>query len=189
MSQQKHREIAESAARRAAETGDEYQELVAEGLLYLSKEDWRRAARAYREAIALRPDRPLAYINLGVALGNSGHKVEAAQRYLEAKERYPVGSRCWARATAHAFDKLRLTACSEVAKPEWWNDEGLKALSARVLRAAPNEESAINMRADVLSGRVPPGDGAWEAGPRSAAEFKEAAAHYDRSAACAMLRR
>ena len=179
VSQQKHREIAESAARRAAETGDEYQELVAEGLLYLSKEDWRRAARAYREAIALRPDRPLAYINLGVALGNSGHKVEAAQRYLEAKERYPVGSRCWARATAHAFDKLRLTACSEVAKPEWWNDEGLKALSARVVRAAPNEESALDMRAMVLSGMC----SAWEAGPRSAAELKEAAVHSDRAAA------
>ena len=42
--------------------------------------------------------------------------------------------------------------CGEVAKPEWWNDEGLKALSARVLRAAPNEESALDMRAYVLSG-------------------------------------
>ena len=28
--------------------------------------------------------------------------------------------------------------CVEVSKPEWWNDEGLKALSARVVRAAPN---------------------------------------------------
>ena len=52
----------------------------------------RRAARAYREAIALRPDEPLAYFNLGAALANSGHHVEAAQRFLEARERYPVGS-------------------------------------------------------------------------------------------------
>ena len=66
-----------------------------------------------------------------------------------------------------------------MAKPEWWTDEGLKALSARVLRAAPNTELAIDMRACVLSGMC----GAWEAGPRSAAELKEAAAHYDRSAA------
>ena len=35
------------------------------------------------------------------------------------------------------------------------------------------------MRAMVLSGF----SGAWEAGPRSAAELKKAAAHYDRSAA------
>ena len=47
----------------------------------------RRAARAYREAIALRPDKPEAYYNLGMVLNNSGHYVEAAQRYLEAKER------------------------------------------------------------------------------------------------------
>ena len=35
------------------------------------------------------------------------------------------------------------------------------------------------MRAMVLSGL----DGAWEAGPRSAAELKEAATHYERAAA------
>ena len=90
-----------------------------------------------------------------------------------------MGSENWAQATADAFDMLRQEECDEVAKPEWWNDEGLKALSASVLRAAPNEEPAIDMRADVLSGD----DGAWEAGPRSAAELKEAAALFDRSAA------
>ena len=66
-----------------------------------------------------------------------------------------------------------------MAKPEWWNDEGLKALSARVLRAVPNEDAALDMRAMVLSGMC----GAWEVGPRSAAELKEAATYYERSAA------
>ena len=56
--------------------------------------------------------------------------MEAAQRFLEAKERYPVGSKGWARATAMAFNMLKLEECAEVAKPEWWSDEGLKALSA-----------------------------------------------------------
>ena len=68
-----------------------------------------------------------------------------------------------------------------MAKPEWWNDEGLKALSARVVRAAPNDSTAVTMRALVLRGL---GSAcAWELGPRSAAELKEAAAHFDRSAA------
>ena len=75
---------------------------------------------------------------------------------------------------------LKTEECAEAAKPEWWNDQGLKALSGRVLRAAPNVESAIDMRANVLSGAY--GD-AWELGPRSTAELKEAAVHYDRSAA------
>ena len=141
--------------------------------------DWRRAARACREAIALRPDRPEAYYNLGAALNNSGHDVEAAQRYLEAKERYSVGSEDWACATAAAFSVLRLKACVEVAKPEWWNDEGLKALSARVVRAAPDDLMPNQMRAIVLCGKY----SAWGGVFRSAAELEEAATHFERTAA------
>ena len=70
-------------------------------------------------------------------------------------------------------------ACAEVAKPEWWNDEGLKVLSARVVRRVPNDLVANQMRAHVLSGQ----SGAWVAGPRSAAELKKAATHYARAAA------
>ena len=120
--QQRTREVAEEAARRAAQSGDEYDELMAEALQYASKDDCRREAKAYREAIALEPDQPLAYYNLGAALHQSGHVVEAAQRYLEDKERYPMGSELWADATANAFDMLKQDVCSKVAKPEWWND-------------------------------------------------------------------
>ena len=179
VTQQREREVAEETARAAAQSGDEYVELVAEGLRYLSKDDTRRAARAFREAIGLRPDRPEAYYNLGAALCNSAHVVEAAQRFLEAKERHQVGSEGWAEATAWAFNMLGLEACAEVAKPEWWNDEELKALSARVVRAAPDDGKANQMRAGVLGGQVDK----WEVGPRSAAELMEAAAHYERTAA------
>ena len=107
--------------------------------------------------------------------------MEAAQRFLEAKERYrlPVDSVYWAKATAHAFLMLIQEECAEVAKPEWWSDEGLKALSVRVVRAAPDDAEANRVRAIVLSGL---GRG-LEAGPRSAAELREAAAHFDRTAA------
>jgi len=74
---------------------------------------------------------------------------------------------------------LTQEACAEVAKPEWWSDEGLKALSARVVRAAPDDEVAHQMRAEVLCGQ----HSAWKAGPRSAAELREAAAHFERAAA------
>ena len=150
--QQRSREAAEEQARHAAQTGNEYDRRLADGLRYQSKEDCRKAAKAYREAIALRPNEPVAYYNLGNALNSSGHDAEAAQWFLEAKERFPVGSERWAQATAYAFDLLKLEVCSEVAKPEWWNDEGLKALSARVVRAAPNQLVANGMRAVVLSG-------------------------------------
>ena len=78
-----------------------------------------------------------------------------------------------------AFDMLTREVCDEVAKPEWWNDEELKALSARVVRAAPDDLTANEMRALVLSGMC----GAWEAGHRSAAELMEAATQFDRAAA------
>ena len=97
----------------------------------------------------------------------------------EAKKRYPVGSELWARATAMAFDLLKLDVCAEAAKPEWWSDEGLKVLSESVVRAAPNDGVANSMRAVVLSGL----SGTWEAGPRSATELKEAAMYFDRAAA------
>ena len=90
-----------------------------------------------------------------------------------------MGSEDWAEATAWAFNLLAQKVCAEVAKPEWWNDEELKALSARVVRAAPNIVEAHQMRATVLVGqRVD-----WEAGPRSAAELNGAATHFDRAAA------
>ena len=177
--QQQIRELAEREARTAAQMGDQYSKLLAEGARYFSKQDLRKAARAYRAAIALRPDRPEAYYNLGASLCNSGHEVEAAQRFLEARERYPVGSERWAKATAVAFNMFARKACDEVAKPEWWNDEGLKALSARVVRAVPDDGPVNQMRATVLGVQ----SGAWVAGPRSAAELKEAATHYDRAAA------
>jgi tetratricopeptide (TPR) repeat protein len=179
--QQQQREVAEETARFAAQSGDEYDELLAKGVRYASKEDPRREAKAYREAIALRPDRPQAYYNLGAALSDSGHHAEAAQRFLEAKEREEVGSERWAQATARAFSMLSQEECDEVAKPEWWSDEGLKALSPSVVRAAPDDGAANVMRAVVLSGLYD----AWEAGPRSAAALREAATHWDRAAALA----
>ena len=176
-------ETAQRLARQAAQSGKSYHELLAEGTQYASKQDWRRAARACREAIALAPDEPEAYAALGGVFLNSKLYTEAAQWYLEAKERYPEDSSEWAVATANAFDLLRQTACDEAAKPEWWNDEELKALSAKVVRAAPADVAANRMRAHVLSGRC----AAWVAGPRSSAEFKEAGAHFEQAAAGARL--
>ena len=173
--QQRNRETAEKDARRAAQTGDKYDELMAEGTRYGSNEDLRRAARAFREAIALRPDEPWAYYSLGAALGNSGLKVEAARRFLDAKERLTEGSDDWAVVTASAFEMLRQEECAEVVKPEWWTNKGLKVISARVLKAMPNDEGSHVMRADALRGGA--------AGPCSLAELKKAATHFERAAA------
>ena len=122
------RNSAIARSRRSRPASPRGRELLAEGLRHDSKEDMRKAARALREAIALRPDKPEAYYNLGAVLSDSGHIVEAAQVLLEAKERYPVGSEYWAGATAQAFSMLTQEACAEVAKPKWWDDEGRRTM-------------------------------------------------------------
>ena len=160
------------------EVGDAYQELQAVGVGHVSRRDWGRATKVLRKAIAVRPDKGEAYIALGGVLFDSAHYVEAAQRFLEATERTPEGSDKWAAATSAAFEALRQTV-GQSDKPEWWDDEGLKALSARVVKAAPNLEVANRMRAIVLSGLC---SGAWEVGPRSATELRLAALQFERCA-------
>merc|ERR1740139_237080 len=175
--QQRNREAAERTARTAESTGSEYDRLVAEGSRHMADLNCHKADKTYRKAISLEPGQPVAYFNLGVALASSGRYAEAAPLYLQAAARYPEGSEDWAESIASAFDKLCLTECAEVAKPGWWNDEALKTLSKAVLRAT-GSQAGHAMRAVVLAGQLP----AWESGPRSAADLKEAATHYERAA-------
>ena len=62
-------------------------------------------------------------------------------------------------------------------KPEWWTDEGLKALSLRVMAAGPSEFLAVVMRGHALAGHP-----SWEVGPRAVEEYKEAARCFQRAA-------
>jgi tetratricopeptide (TPR) repeat protein len=163
-----------------ARMAEKYSQLLADGARYASKQDWLGAARTYREAITLEPDEPKAYLNLGAVLIHSGNDVEGVQLYLEAKARLPEDSEAWGKATAEAFETLKLVDASRAAiKPEWWNDAGLMELSARVAKAAPNYCAAIGMRAEVLSGL---GGEAWGGQRRSATDFSKAANHFEQAA-------
>merc|ERR1740139_1239476 len=178
MQQQHNREVAERSARVAESTGSEYVRLVAEGGHHVADQNYHKADKTYRKAIALEPGQPVAYFNLGATLSSSGRHAEAAPLYLQAAARYPEGSGDWAKSIAGAFVKLCLPECAEVAKPGWWNDEALKTLSKAVLRAT-DSQLGHGIRAEVLAGQLP----AWESGPRSAADLKEAAKHFEWAAA------
>ena len=173
---------AEALARRAELAGDEYLKRTAAGLALNAKGDYHAAAKAWRKIIKEWPDRPTPYDNLGIVLHRASLYAEAAPMYLKAMELYEDGTKAWAESAAAAFDVLKHTACCEVPKPEWWNDKGLKALSAWVVAVAPDGIQPCSMRGFVLSCRYGLSAGLWNVEPRTAAEIKEAATWYRHAA-------
>lgn len=118
----------------------------------------------------------------------------------------PVAERAHSRKPlldpTQAFGALLQDECRDKVKPEFWHDEGLKALSARVL-AAPDQHSnanALYFRADVrhrhhaCSARRQPSRAeaqvldpygfseSWKKTERTAAERQESAELYRRAA-------
>ena len=168
-------------ARHAERTGDEFYKRCAHAMALNIEGNHHATIKAWRKIVKEWPTRPGPYLNLGSVLQRSKREAEAAQAYLKAMELSIEGTEGWQAATASAFELLKAAVCAEVPKPEWWNDEALKALSVRVVAAATDEaRPACWMRA-----RVPSGDAVshacWDAGPRTAAEVTEAATWYHRA--------
>jgi len=188
------RSLAKSEARDAERTGSEFDKRFAAALALMAEDDHHASAKAWRKIIKEWPHRPEPYFNLAAVLQRSNHNAESAPMLLKAMELFEEnmleGTEDWATAAALAFDRLSHPACREVPKPEWWNDEALKTLSARLLAVAPDKSESCAMRACVLGGTTGPLSGTtgplskapWNAAPRTAAEIKEAATLYRRAA-------
>jgi len=175
------RSMAESIARRAERTGDEFYKRFADALTLASEGDYHGAVKAFRKLIKDWPGEPSLYANLAVALEYASRLAEAAPMYLKAMELDEDGTENWAVSAAGAFGMLKMPDCAEVPKPEWWNDEDLKALSARVVAIAPNDPDARAMRGAILAGGAVFAQ-SWNAGPRTAVEIKEAATSFRHAA-------
>lgn len=177
-----NRALAAEQARQAEDSGSEYLGLMAEAARHFAENHFAEADQVLRKVIALEPGEPESYYNLGTALTNTGRHGEAALSYIQSAARDLPGSEQWADATVAAFNNLQMPECNEpgneVLKPTWWNDEALKILSKIVIEAADDSQHAHQMRAKVLSGTCP----SCKAGPRSAADLREAAEHSERAA-------
>ena len=155
-------------------TRSEYDGLMAEGACHSAGARFSQAEKSFRNASALEPHQPAPYFNVGAALNNAGRYAEAVPNFLEAAERFREDSAMWANAIVMAFSILQSDKCSKVAKPEWWNDEGLRTFSQKVVSAMDKDPTrAMNirlghqMRCTVLSNAI----------DSSAADLKEAAKH------------
>jgi len=171
----------EAQEREAERTGSELHKRSAAAVALMAGDDHNAAAKAWRKIITEWPDEPAPYHNLALVMFRSGRFVESAQMLLKAMELFEEGTENWATSAACAFHLLELPDCVAMPKPEWWNDEALKALSVRAVAVAPGHHKTLALRARVLSGHVL-GEASWHAGPRTAAEVKEAAKWYRRDA-------
>jgi len=165
----------------AERTGSEFHKRCAAALDRMAEGDHYAAAKAWRKIIKEQPEEPAPYHNLALVMQRSSRNMEAAPMFLKAMELCEDGTKEWAGSAASAFNLLMTPDCDEMPKPEWWNDEALKVLSARAVALVPEEPHPCAMRAHVLTGdaltKAP-----WNAGPRTAAEVKEAATWYRRAA-------
>ena len=91
-------ETAEREARRAAQSGNVR---CADGRRRAVRLQGGLAQISQGQPRGYRPE-SRAYYGLGAVLANSGHNVEAAERFLEAMERSLVGSEGWAKSKSKA---------------------------------------------------------------------------------------
>ena len=177
------RAMAAAEARKAERTGDEFSKRFAAAIALNAAADYHAAAKAWRKLIATRPHMPSLYRNLGLVLHRVGRCADAAPMFLKAMDLYKDGTQGWAISASEAFNVLNYCLCEgdDLPEPQWWNDEGLRALSARAVAVAHNNFSACSFRACVLSGDAFVRAG-WHTGPREAADLKEAATLYRRGA-------
>jgi len=87
------------------------------------------------------------------------------------------GSEIWANCVSQAFNDLMQPFAHEEPKPTWFEDETLKRFARQVVAKKLSDVSSWKMMGDVLCG----GLGAWEAGPRTARDLRQAAAAYTRA--------
>ena len=180
------RSMAEETARDAERTGNEYDKRCASAMALHVAGDFHAEAKVWRKMIKEWPDHSEPCHNLAVLMHRSSRLVEAVPMFLKAMELSDLGTTNWAQGAAGAFEMLRNPDCDEMSKPEWWNDEGLKALSARVVAVAPDKLQPCAMRAFVLCGGL--GVAPWNVGPREAVEIKDAATWYRRAAMLSSVR-
>ena len=151
-------------------------------LTYGQVESFLLRTAFYLEPLVDRASRKLLEpLNLGAALATSGHDVEAAQRFLEARERVPVGSEGWAcrghRSGLQPADAGGVRPGGQARVVERRGAQGAVGEGGEGGAERCVSQRHAGFGAEWRVWRLGGG------GPRSAAELMEAAAHWERSAA------
>lgn len=100
----------------------EYSALIKKGLHECGEGNLVHGAEIFKQCIALRPEQPVAYANLGHLLRDQGNFCSALPPLLKAVELFEEGSEQWATTAAVAWFSYSTdpTLCDEVpGLPEW----------------------------------------------------------------------
>ena len=140
--------------------GTEYEKLISSGRTLSVKDgNYKSAAKVFRRAIELEPERPEAYSSLAHACHLSKRAPEAAELFVKAFEREADGTVPWALAAGSAYLALMDPASKVTEFPSWWTAENLEVISDKMVKAVPGQPRAWHMRGTVLMGGTgAPGD-------------------------------
>ena len=167
----------EDLERRGA-NASEYDRLIAAAMRKKEEKDYRGAFKACNQAMKLNPDDVLAYALLAMVHKQLGDYEKALTLELKVLELEPdKGGAKWCAHAAKTFDTL--SGLPNAERPAWWNESQLLQISEKVASGNPDLPFGQIMRGQLLAGLS---DGTWEAGPRSAASFRQAAIHFQRAA-------
>jgi len=154
---------------------------LGKGRKLVEQNNYSKAVKEFRKAIAMEPERGEAYGDVALAYARSGEDVRALEHYLICIDRVCSGSEFWGSVVSSAFSLFMDPRCEKVPKPAWWNTNDLKQLSKEVVAADPGRPTSWVMRGRVLMGS----QGKWvdsDSAEPTREDFREAGRSYQRAA-------
>ena len=136
----------------AASRHQEYSALVKQGLAECARGERAAGMRTFERCIALRPEQPVAYANLGYSLRDGGEFDASLQPLLKAADLFEEGSEQWATTLAVAWFAYSAdpVLCAEVpGLPAWLGADGVGerlALAERLPSASPSSITRTQAR-------------------------------------------
>ena len=132
---------ADAAPAKTGADSDPYDALVKEGLRECATGAATGGIATFREAIALQPEQPVAYANLGYALRNTGDFAGAVPALLKAMDLYEDDTEPWATMAAVAWFSRSAFAGgeTETPAPAWMTSVAMRiSIAERCAAAAPS---------------------------------------------------
>ena len=138
--------------------GKSYMSLLMEADELKLKGSYSKADELLQQAVGMNPENPIGHAALGEIQALLNKPAAAAKLYVKAMGLFPQktqgnnvhGKNLWASSALSAIFWLNMPGGKAEDQPDWFNDEGLKDLSATLVAVAPEDLRSWQTRAFVL---------------------------------------